>query len=672
MLDGLNPEQRRAVETTEGPLLVLAGAGTGKTRVITFRIAYLLERGVAPEQILAMTFTNKAAGEMRERISDMVGTDAASALTIGTFHAFCVRLLRQHARELGMPTGFAICDSSDQLSLMKGVLRELRIAEQAIKPSAALGRISLHKNKLETPSDLLSTAVSEEDAVLARVYERYDEALRRSRSLDFDDLLLETRRLLAEHTAIRDKLRQRFLYVLVDEYQDTNRPQYEIVHEIASGHENLCVVGDDDQSIYGWRGADVAKILGFQKDFPKATVVRLETNYRSTQSILDAANRVIRNNSDRHEKTLRAAGAEGEAVRMFRMPDETAEASFVVQRIVEEVGSREVRFGDFAILVRTQLQPRAFEAELRARSVPYLLIGGQSFFDRKEVRDILAFLKLMANKDDEVSLLRIVNTPPRGVGKSTIDKVLAFATRQGISAARAFERGEEIGGVPVSAIDAVRSLRRTLEALGQPDPGRTLVSRLRELLEAIDYRAEIVRCYPEAKTREDRWGAVEEIVNWAENYVRSDANPSLPGFLEKLTLTASDIGAEEKTAGDRVTLMTLHAAKGLEFPRVFLVGVEEGTLPHGRACDEGTVSEERRLCYVGITRARERLTLTCCESRSRFGRRVPVSPSRFIYELKGEQPPADWVAYGASRHAAHSAARPSRKFQRPKRPSPYR
>ncbi len=670
MLDLLNPEQRRAVETTQGPVLVLAGAGTGKTRVITYRIAHLLERCAGPENILAMTFTNKAAGEMRERVAELVGDGAASGLTIGTFHAFCVQLLRRHSRQLGMPSGFSICDSSDQLAILKGVLRELRIPEQALPPGAALAKISLSKNRLETPADRAAAATSEEEAVLARIYERYDEALRRSRALDFDDLLLEALRLFREHDSIRESLRDRYRYVLVDEYQDTNRPQYEIVTQIAGEHRNLCVVGDDDQSIYGWRGADVEKILGFEKDFPGAAIVRLETNYRSTQSILDAANRVIRHNADRHEKALRASLGAGEPVKMFKMADEQSEAAFVIRQILELSGSRKARFGDFAILFRTGNQPRAFEAELRARQVPYVLIGGMSFFDRKEVRDVLAYLKLMANPDDELALLRIVNTPPRGVGKTTVDRILKFATQHGISAGQAFERGEEVAGVPVGALDAVRQLRATLRGLGDPDPGRQLVPRLRALLEAVDYRAEVVRCYPDARTRDDRWVAVEEVVNMAENYLRRESQPTMAGFLEKLALTASDLGTEEEGGGDRVTLMTLHAAKGLEFPCVFLVGVEEGVLPHARACEEGTVPEERRLCYVGITRARERLVLTCCESRAKFGRRLSASPSRFVWELKGEPPPSGWVAWGDRKAPASGPGKP--RFQRNKRPSPYR
>jgi superfamily I DNA/RNA helicase len=624
------------VTTVEGPLLVLAGAGSGKTRVITHRIAHLLALGVAPRNVLAMTFTNKAAGEMRERVGALVGREAARELTVGTFHSFCARSLRAHAKALDLPARFGICDEGDQLSAVKGALRDLHIPEATLHPRVVLSRMSLAKNRMISQEQYRTAAVDEYDELVARAWRRYDERLHRAHTVDFDDLLLLMVRLLADHPGVRDALRDRFRYILVDEYQDTNGPQYEIVRQIAERHRNLCVVGDDDQSIYGWRGADIRKILGFEHDFPGATVVRLETNYRSTTPILEAANAVIRHNTGRHEKTLRPAAGDGPPIRIVELEDEEHEADFVVQDLLFEVRAGRAKLGDAAILFRTQVQPRAFEARLRANRVPYVLVGGQSFFDRKEVRDVLAFLKLMSNPADELSLLRIVNVPPRGVGDATVDRVLAFATKEGIHAGEAFERAGGLAGVPPAALDTVRGLRRRLTELARGAAGERLPGVVRELVRAVDYRAEIDRCYPDPVAREARWAAVEEIANYAENYARGKADASLRGFLDELSLTAEDAEEEEDKPRDAVTLMTLHAAKGLEYPRVYLVGVEEGLLPHERSIGENTVEEERRLMYVGITRARRHLAITHCRSRAKRGQRIACKKSRFIHEIKGE------------------------------------
>ncbi len=639
-LRGLNADQRKAVTTLEGPLLVLAGAGSGKTRVITHRIAHLMARGVPARNILAMTFTNKAAGEMRDRVGALVGRERARELTVGTFHSFCARQLRAHAGALGLPARFGICDEGDQMAAVKGALRDLHIPEATLHPRVVLSRMSLAKNRMISCEQYRRSAVDDYDALVARAWRRYDERLRRAHTLDFDDLLLFMVRLLAEHPGVLAALRDRFRFVLVDEYQDTNGPQYEIVRRLAERHRNLCVVGDDDQSIYGWRGADIRKILGFERDFRGAVTVRLETNYRSTQPILEAANTVIRNNAGRHEKTLRSALGDGPPVRIVELEDEEHEADFAVQDLLNEVRAGRARLGDAAILVRTQVQPRAFEARLRANRVPYVLVGGQSFFDRKEVRDILAFLKLMANPADELSLLRIVNVPPRGVGDATVDRVLAFATRQGISAGEAFARAGDLPGVTPAAVETVRGLRRRLAEFARGATGPRLPQTVRDLIQAVGYRAEIDRCYPDPVAREARWAAVEEVANVAENYARGRADASLAGFLEEVSLTAEESeDNEEEKARDAVTLMTLHAAKGLEYPRVYLVGVEEGLLPHLRSIEEDTVEEERRLMYVGVTRAQRHLTITHVRSRAKYGKRMPCRKSRFLYEMKGESFP---------------------------------
>jgi superfamily I DNA/RNA helicase len=688
LLEGLNPEQRRAVETTEGPVLVLAGAGTGKTKVITVRIAHLVAKGVAPRNVLAMTFTNKAAQEMRERVAGTAGAESARELTVGTFHAFCVRSLRAHAELLGYPRDFAIADDSDQLAAVKGALRELRVPDTALHPNAAKSRISLLKNRMATWEE---AGTSDRDELVARAWRRYDEHLRRARTMDFDDLLLRMLDLLRDHPEVRERFRERFRYLLVDEYQDTNAPQFEILRHLAGGHRNLCVVGDDDQSIYAFRGADVRKILEFEKHFHGAAVVRLETNYRSTAPILEAANRVIRNNPARHEKALRSTTGDGPAVEVVELPDEEAEAAHVAKEIQQGVQRGRVRYGDFAVLIRSAVQARPFETAFRARGIPYVLVGGMSFFDRKEVRDVLAFVRLTANRDDEVSLLRIVNTPPRGVGDTTVDRVLEFATQHGISAGAAFERGGDIENASPAAVEAVRGLRAKLDALGAEKPGKDLVDWLRRLIRAVDYAAELERCYPEQRERDTRWAAVMEVLNVAENYARRTSEPTVAGFLEEVTMQGEDSRSSKEQKRDAVTVMTLHAAKGLEFPCVYLVGLEEGLMPHARSAAEDGVEEERRLMYVGITRARRVLTVTWAKERAKYGRRKESMPSRFLFEMQGTAPPPGWRAVasespderedrldrsksggsaGSARGGAASPARSGGAKRRPSRPRP--
>lgn len=662
ILARLNPEQRRAVETIEGPLLVLAGAGSGKTRVITVRIAHLLAQGVPPEAVLAMTFTNKAASEMRERVAELVGEERAERLTVGTFHSFCLRVLRQNAEHIGYNAGISIADAADQLAACKSVLRELHIPEASIRPGQLQSEISLLKNKLITPEQFAERPGDERDHLIARGYARYMEFMGRSRKMDFDDLLLNTCNLLNQNEYVRGGLQLQYRYILVDEYQDTNEPQYEVVRVLSESHRNLCVVGDDDQSIYSWRGADITKILSFEKHFPEAVVVRLETNYRSTQEILDAANRVIRNNPKRHEKTLRSHAGTGELVQLAVHQDDTTEAEYVVRDLRIRVDDGRNRFSDFAILFRTAVQPRVFEAELRARGVPYVLIGGMSYFDRKEVRDVLAYLKVIQNPQDEVSLLRIVNCPPRGVGKTTLDRVLQFATEQGISVPEAFSRADEIEKINRSAVEAVQRLQERLKLLGTEKPKDQLVPFIEEVLETFSYRKEVERNYPNPEDQEKRWQAVTELLQLAERHVKRRKKPGLATFLNELTLTSNDDKSKDDVGKrNTVTLMTLHAAKGLEFPRVYLVGLEEGILPHSKSVAQDSIEEERRLMYVGITRAREGLTLSHTLERQKYGTRVKVHPSRFVFEMKDCEPPEDWVPAGSHEDPKPKKKRASKK-----------
>ncbi len=628
--------------------MVLAGAGTGKTRVITVRMAHLLAKGVDPRNVLAMTFTNKAAAEMRDRVGALVGKKKGKLLTVGTFHSFCVRSLREHAEMLGIPKKFSICDASDQLAALKGALRELRIAEATIQPRDLSSIISLAKNRAMTPDQYLEGSGEERDELIGRAWIRYADHLTRSGMLDFDDLLLKTLELLRDHPTARAKFKDRYRYVLVDEYQDTNGVQFAILRQIAGEHKNICAVGDDDQSIYGWRGADIKNILSFESHYPGALVVRLETNYRSTNQVLSAANRLISNNTGRHEKVLRSAHGDGPLIMAHTLRDEDTEAQYVVKDI--EAVEREAggKYSDIAILFRTATQPRSFETELRARDIPYLLVGGMSFYDRKEVRDVLAYIKLMANSKDEVSLLRIITSPPRGVGKSSIEKVLAFATEHGISVPEAFDRADEIDGLPKAAENAVQALRANLKTLMGQSKELGVVETIRRMLDVVGYRGEVDRIYKDERERNDRWASVMEVLNAAENHVHRRKLPSIRRFLEDLALTESDQNSKEEPGKrNRVTLMTLHAAKGLEFSRVYLVGVEEGILPHTRSVAEDSIEEERRLAYVGVTRAKRYLTITMTAERAKYGTRVTSHPSRFFYEIKGESPPAGWVAAGS-------------------------
>jgi DNA helicase-2/ATP-dependent DNA helicase PcrA len=649
----LNPAQREAVLTLSGPLLVLAGAGTGKTRVITFRIAQLIKSGITPSRILAVTFTNKAAREMRSRAMKLLGRRKQGELPpeISTFHSLCVRILRRHARKLGYPEGFSIYDRSDQETLARNALRDIRVASGTLRPGDLLSYIGTWKNRGVAPRVAEIEADKERTELASAAYARYQEQLRTAGAMDFDDLLLTTNRLLAEFPEVRCEEAERHDHLLIDEYQDTNDLQYRIVKALAEEHRNLCVVGDDDQSIYGWRGAEIAHILGFKNDWSEAKVVRLESNYRSVAPILNFANTLIAHNSNRHQKVLRPSREGGEAPRIFRYEDEAKEAEEVVAQIKQLLVSNSecpVTLKDIAVLFRTNEQPRAFELEMRRMKIPYVLVGGQSFYDRREIRDVLAYLRVIANPLDEVSLLRIINTPSRGIGASTVEALLEVAVAKGESLWSVLPEALASPDLSDTARTRVERFRDLVEHFRNLAKEKTVSEMMRTLLETIDYKSEVERLNTGAGESETRWQAVEELVNAAAIYEQRTDPPTLEGFLEEAALADRDMYESEKPQPQAVTLMTLHSAKGLEFPHVFLVGMEEGILPHQRSVMECRgVDEERRLCYVGVTRAQESLTLTFTRARMKWGKPRPSIPSRFLMEMRGETERAKRAAEAA-------------------------
>ncbi|HEX5104802.1 MAG TPA: UvrD-helicase domain-containing protein [Pirellulaceae bacterium] len=681
-MSGLNPAQDEAVNTLRGPMLVLAGAGSGKTRVVTFRIANLIKHRTRPERILAVTFTNKAAAEMQERISALLGK-LKERPQISTFHAHCVRVLRRHANKLGYPQRFAIYDRGDQESLARGVLREIRVPSEMMRPSDLLYQISRWKTFSLRPADAAKAATSDKEHLAAMGYRRYQKSLQNAGAVDFDDLLLLTEELFTQHAAARKQEAGLFDHLLVDEYQDTNRSQYRIIKALAAEHRNLCVVGDDDQSIYGWRGAEVEHILRFAKDWPEAKVVRLEWNYRSTAAILEIANRLIGFNKHRHDKVLRAARAGGEAPRIQQYNSETEEAEQTVADIRRRIETDRLQPKDFAILFRTNEQPRAFETELRKAKIPYVILGSQSFFDRKEVKDVLAYLRTIDSPRDEVSLLRIINNPPRGIGDKTVETLLKEAVTRGQPIWEVLRGvGVPPARLPANAQESVAKfaslIDRYHQQLGHPHPsplpkgegaggtattgrgfgaGKSLVDLVRRLLAEIGYEAELKRQYSDPNEQQARWQSVEEVVNALGIYEKSAKKPSLGGFIDEVALGQQDMGYEKdkQLAKNAVALLTMHAAKGLEFPHVYLVGLEEGLLPHHRSLGaDQDVDEERRLCYVGVTRAQERLTLSLALTRMKWGKPRDTIPSRFLYEIMGQ---AEKAPSGA-RHKPRLAARP--------------
>lgn len=642
-LSSLNPAQREAATTLNGPVLVLAGAGTGKTRVITYRMAALIRSGVRPNQILSVTFTNKAAKEMLERTTALLGKRLPEKPWISTFHSLCVSILRTDISLLGYPERFAIMDRGDQESMARKVLRDIRVNEKSLRPGDLLSVISRWKSVGVGPERAADVALDDKEFIAALGYRRYQQNLKATGVVDFDDLLLLTERLFQQHPAALRKHQARFSHVQIDEYQDTNGIQFRIIESLVREHQNLCVVGDDDQSIYGWRGAEVKHILGFGHQFPNAKIVRLEDNYRCTDQILELANRLVGHNRERHKKVLRANKTAKEDVRFLELSDEQAEAERVVHEIKHLHNVRDVPFRDFAILFRTNEQPRIFESELRRRQIPYVLMGSQSFYDRKEIRDLLSYLKVIARDDDEQSLLRIINTPARGIGVGSVDKLMTRAVRTGERiwdvVAGALAEGE-ISPKAAEAVDRLHHQFQRWRKQFSQHPEQ-LDSLTHKLVDEIGYQYEIEKQYKDEQQQATRKAVLEEYVNSLAEYVDRTAEPSLRDYLDSIALERRDEepDKEEKANSDAVKLMTLHSAKGLEFPRVYLVGMEEGLLPHKRTIDgtESEIAEERRLAYVGVTRAQESLTLTRAATRRKWGKVRPSPASRFLFEMQRKQ-----------------------------------
>jgi DNA helicase II / ATP-dependent DNA helicase PcrA len=652
-LADLNPAQREAVLATEGPLLVIAGAGSGKTRVLTHRVAHLIAAcGVEPQEILAITFTNKAAGEMRTRLEDLLGP-VASKIWILTFHAACGRILRREAPRLGYRSNFTIYDQADQVRLTKACLEELERDPKRFVPRGIHAQISNAKNNLISPGDYQSRVASFYDQTVADTYELYQRRLFASNAVDFDDLLMLTVDVLERFPEALQRWQKAFRYVLVDEYQDTNHAQYRLLQLLAAAHRNVCAVGDPDQSIYAFRGADIRNILEFERDFPDTRVIALEQNYRSTNTILRGANAVIQHNRERKEKNLFSDLGEGLPVRALEVEDEHAEARFIAAEVASLIDEG-FSGSEIAVFYRTNAQSRVIEDVLVRQEIPYQVIGGPRFYERAEVKDVIAYLQVIDNPYDAVSLQRIANRPRRGIGDASLARLQSYADAHGRSLWEATEFAEEAGiaGAPLRAVQSFRTLIQSLQSGALELEVAELVQRV---LDQTGYIAAL-----EAERTIEAQGRIEnlqELVGVAQEYQAATAEPGLSHFLQEISLFSDQDAMTD--AESRVTLMTLHNAKGLEFRAVFMVGMEEGIFPHSRSLEEQQLEEERRLCYVGMTRAQERLTLTHASGRSLYGSRNYNLPSRFLDELPGEVErerlrPASWASYGARTIAPRS------------------
>ncbi|MBO5652037.1 MAG: UvrD-helicase domain-containing protein, partial [Selenomonas sp.] len=608
---GLNPAQKQAVEHTDGPLLIMAGAGSGKTKVLTCKVANLLAKGVAPWSILAITFTNKAATEMRERVDRMIG-EGAKDVWLSTFHSFCARFLRREVEATGMyKRNFVIYDSSDSQVVIKECLKELNLDPKQYAPSSIQNAISNAKNQLMGPKAMARDAENFFQQKVAEVYALYAKKLRTNNAMDFDDLLMVSVLLLEEHEEIRVKYQNRFKYILVDEYQDTNGAQYQLTKILAAKHHNLCVVGDADQSIYGWRGADIRNIMDFEEDYPEARTIKLEQNYRSTKNILAAANAVIEHNINRKKKELWTENATGEKLTIYEARDERDEAEFIATTVMKQKTIFNASYGDMAVLYRTNAQSRVVEETFMRRGIPYTMVGGLKFYDRKEIKDILAYLRVIYNPLDTVSLLRIINVPKRGLGATTVAKLADFAENNGLTLFDVISSEETLSQIPGITARVKKPLELFSTFIFQ-FMGYQSNMRIDDLIEKVLEESGYLRELQEEKKpeNESRIENLKEFVGVARDFQKTEDNPNLENFLSTLSLVSDIDNAELED--DRITLMTLHSAKGLEFPTVFMVGMEEGLFPHSRTLmDENEIEEERRTCYVGITRAQRKLYLTC-------------------------------------------------------------
>ncbi len=628
-LSMLNPQQRLAAETLEGPVLILAGAGSGKTRALTCRVANLLDHGVPAWNILALTFTNKAAKEMKERIANLVGEDAAEDAWISTFHSTCARMLRRDIEKLGYTRSFVIYDDDDQAAVLKEVLKRANIDEKFLPVRELKGKISDAKNKLMGPDEWFQQ--SEKDyrcQMIHGVFLEYETRLKANNALDFDDLLVKTLELLADHPPVLDSYRKRFRYVMVDEYQDTNYAQYMMIKLLTDESRNLCVVGDDDQSIYGWRGADIRNILDFEKDYPDATVIKLEQNYRSTANILDAANQVIAHNAGRKEKALWTTAGDGEPIRLFAAGDERDEAAWIADRI-RQMNRQGDPYGNAAILYRTNAQSRVVEEMLMRSNIPYKVFGGQKFYDRKEVRDVVAYLRVIVNPADDVSVRRIINVPKRAIGESTVQELMNHARENDMPLYSALsDMPESLGSRPRKCVGEFFMLMTMLMAMKEAMPVGEFVPMLVEKTGLMEqYKKEDS---DEARSRVEN---IQEFLGAVEEYCKATEKPTLEDYLENVSLV-TDLDQAEDSGRGYVTLMTLHSAKGLEFPNVFMTGLEEGIFPSSRSLmDDEKMEEERRLCYVGITRAQKRLFISRARQRMLYNQVNHNAPSRFLEEI---------------------------------------
>jgi DNA helicase-2/ATP-dependent DNA helicase PcrA len=660
-VERLNPRQREAVQTTEGPLLIMAGAGSGKTRVLTHRIAYLIgKKRVAPWSILAITFTNKAAREMQERVEALVGPGAAD-IWVSTFHSMCVRILRRDIERLGYTKNFTILDSADQLSVVRACMKDLNYDTKKFEPRMIQAKISGAKNELLSPERYADRKGDYVDRIAADVYLLYQKRLKSNNALDFDDLIMSTIDLFKAEPDVLDFYQNKFRYIHVDEYQDTNRAQYVLCRMLAEKHRNICVVGDSDQSIYRWRGADITNILNFEKDYPEAVTILLEQNYRSTANILNAANAVIARNIGRKPKNLWTDRGPGEPIRVCQAESEHEEGLYVANEIRKnrEAGRR---YADHAILYRTNAQSRVIEEMLIKAEIPYRIVGGIRFYERKEIKDLLAYLRLISNPHDDISLERIINVPKRGIGDTTFGKLAAEAARRGTSI---FEVLGDLDGVDVTGKTraALGEFRQLIEDLSRMVDYLSVTELTEQMLERTGYREELKR--ENTIESQSRIENIDEFLSVTQDFEQRNEDKSLVAFLTDLALIADidtlDDDADGKDAGDAVVLMTMHSAKGLEFPIVFIIGMEEGVFPHSRALmDDEELEEERRLAYVGITRAEERLYLTCARTRTLFGRMMANMPSRFLQEvpdeLKQNDSPARSFGFGYARYGDGASA----------------